>query len=93
MKGRNLMARIRGVEVSRDLWQDITTKGWHTQPGAVLVCKEGLPEGAELVNSFYDGHRRTAVLVFHHESFDDVTQGAEIPMQEVVYKLDYGDDD
>lgn len=80
------MARIRGVEVSRHLWQDITTEGWNAGTDYVITCVEGLPEGAELVNSFYDGHRRSAVLVFHHESFDDVVEGAELPMQEVVYK-------
>lgn len=80
------MARIRAVEVSRELWQDITTKGWHMDPDYVTFCAEGLPEGAELVNSFYDGHRRSAFLVFHHESFDDVPQSAELPAQEVVYK-------
>jgi len=80
------MARIRGVEVSRHLWQEMTTEGWHTDPDHVTACVEGLPEGAELVNSFYDGHRRSAVLIFHHESFDDVVEGMALPMQEVVYE-------
>lgn len=79
------MARIQGVEVSRELWQDLTTKGWHTDPKYVLVCREGLPEGAELVNSYYDGQRRSVIFIFHHESFDNVPCTAGVPIADVQY--------
>ena len=80
------MARIRGIMASREFWQQMTTKGWCTDPEYVTFCRKGLPDGAELVNSFYDGDKRSVVFVFHHESFPDVPQGAELPMQEVEYK-------
>ena len=86
------MARIRGVEVSINLWQEITTKGWHTDPDFVLTCENGLPEGAELVNSFYDGRRRTVVLVFHHESFPDIAIGSELYIQPVEYRQVHRDE-
>jgi len=80
------MARIRGVEASTHFWQHTATEGWHMDPEYVTVCDIGLPEGAELIGSYHDGNRRTVVLVYHHESFDDVPIGADTPIRDVVYK-------
>lgn len=74
------MARLVAVPISLQFWQEMCTQGWRVgYNGHVVECVKGLPEGAELVNSYYDGKHQTAYLVFHHPSFSDVPVGGEIP--------------
>ena len=73
------MARLVAVPISLQFWQEICTQGWRVGDGYVVECVEGLPEGAELVNSYYEGRRRTAYLVFHHPSFAEVPEGGILP--------------
>jgi hypothetical protein len=69
------MKRLMAVPMSLELWQGMMTEGYR----AALECTKGLPEGAELVSSYYDGERGRAVLIFHHESFDPIPEGGTIP--------------
>ena len=74
------MARLVTVPISLQFWQEMCTQGWKVgHNGYAVECVEGLPEGAELVNSYYEGNRQTAYLVFHHPSFADVPVGGTIP--------------
>jgi hypothetical protein len=56
-----------------------------------LECTEGLPEGAEFVRVVSDsgacGHAKygDAIMVFQHESFDDVPLGGTIPNIPVTF--------
>ena len=77
------MARLVKVPVSLELWQEMVTVGYQSRP---FKCVEGLPEGAELVSSYYDGKRATTILVFHHESFTDIPTGARIPHALLFYE-------
>ena len=82
------MARLMGVAVSSELWQHMATEGWSVSgDGRTLKCTDGLPEGAELVNSYYDGQRQTATLVFHHSSFNNVPVGGVIPILDIVHSM------
>ena len=69
------MARLVRVPVSIELWQQIMTEGYEGH----FRCIEGLPEGAELVHSYYEGNPPTAFLVFHHPSFANVPILGELP--------------
>jgi len=84
------MARLAAVAVSSELWQIICTVGWSAGlNGTGIKCVEGLPEGAELVNSYYDWHRQTAMLVFRHESFTDLPIGAQYPELRVAHNTEH----
>jgi hypothetical protein len=76
------MPRLKQVEVSVELLQDLLTAGREIAP---LVIAEGIPAGARLwsvgmqPNPFERLHRveiRTISLVFEHESFPEVQIGA-----------------
>ena len=75
------MSRIVIVPASLPLWQEFCTEGWSVGlDDWGIECIDGLPEGAELVNSYYDGSRQTVNLVFQHPSFRDVQFGEIAPM-------------
>lgn len=59
----------------------------HGVPRAAVVIKDALPEGAELLRCFGEPEDRphTVWLVFHHESFPDVSQGEEIPVRRPTF--------
>ena len=80
------MARIKEVWVTQSLFQIIMTEGWQMGKNASIRCIEGLPEGAELINSYYDGRHRTAVLVFYHESFEDIPLGGVAPVVDIAWQ-------
>ena len=69
------MAKLKAVPVSLKFWQQAITHGAVT----CAKCIDGLPEGAQLVYSYFDGERQTAMLVFEHDDFDDLAIGAVIP--------------
>jgi hypothetical protein len=75
------MPRLKQVEVSVDLLQDLLTAGREFGP---MVIAEGIPAGARLwsvgmqPNPFERLHRveiRTISLVFEHESFPEAQTG------------------
>jgi len=75
------VSRIVIVPASLPLWQEFCTEGWSVGlDDWGIECIDGLPEGAELVNSYYDGSRQTVNLVFQHPSFRDVQFGEIAPM-------------
>jgi len=74
------------IPVSIQLWQELVTEGWICGDKFTIRCEEGLPEGAELVNSYYDDTKGgVAFLAFRHESFEDVPVGDKIPERRIVY--------
>ena len=85
------MPRLAKVMMSHELFQEIMTEGWD----AHWRCLEGLPEGAELVNTFFEGGRvgGTIHFVYHHESFEDVPVGDFMPEVMVVFKRIYCEDE
>lgn len=87
------MARLARVLISQELFQQMVTVGWTTaRDGATHTeCIEGLPDGAELVNSGYDAVHNVALLTFHHESFADVPIGGMIPVIHIAHKTFYED--
>ena len=48
------MARLMEIAISQELFQQIMTDGWSTPQGQRMVCEGGLPEGAELVHSYFE---------------------------------------
>lgn len=70
------MRCLLGIPVSIELFETLITEGCETK----VRCIKGVPKGAKMVNSFYDGYRQTAILVYEHHSFDDVPEGGEIPI-------------
>lgn len=79
------MARLVAVRVSIPFWLELTTKGYKVGRFGIVECTEGLPEGAELVNSWYDGEHNSVVFVFHHPSFVDVPEGGQCPFLVPIY--------
>lgn len=69
------MARLKVIPVSIPFWEMVVIEGSVIR----TKCVEGLPEGAMLVNSYYDGERQTVNLVYCHESFEDLPIGAILP--------------
>ncbi len=80
------MARVCNVPVSFRLWQQIATEGNVIEK---VTTTRGLPEGAELVTSYYDGKRGEVVFMFHHDSFGDVPEGGHIPEIAIEFKKEY----
>jgi len=64
------------VPVSLELWQELVTQGAQIR----AECIEGLPDGAQLVNSHYDGQVAATYLVFHHPSLRALGFGEVIPV-------------
>ena len=77
-------ARLKRVAITAYLWLEMCTLGWNTK-GHWLECTEGLPEGAEIVNSDFDGRTNQLYLIVHHESFPQVEYGNEIPLLSVMF--------
>ena len=75
------MAKLVNVHISLEFWQQMMTVGWSVPGNGVvrIECIEGLPEGAEIVDSDYDYAIRLVVLTFTHDSFADVSPGKAIP--------------
>ena len=70
------MARLKTLMVSQELWERcISVRGLLFNTDYI---KE-LPEGAVLVNSFYDGDRACGCLTYRHESFPDLQEFQTIP--------------
>ena len=84
------MARLRGVPASFKLWQQMVTEG-NVIEGKITTTR-GIPEGAELVRSFYDELRGIVIFVFYHASFDDVPAGWRIPEIDIEFRKDYLED-
>ena len=88
------MARIRSVAISIEVLQEIMTQGWTVGDGAVITCKEGLPEGARFVGSRYGLDEKAVILEFEHESFRDLglTLSDPAPLIDVVFvqKVTFG---
>ena len=84
------MARLMRIALSLPIWEEMVVKGWKTEG---MKCVEGLPEGAELVSSYYDGLKSTAYLIYHHPSFANLHEGAVIPIVDVAFKHAYSEND
>jgi hypothetical protein len=52
------------------------TTGWSGN----IECVEGVPPGARFVRSYTSNDMSSSMLVFEHESFDNVKNGHEIPL-------------
>lgn len=69
------------------------TKGWVAGQGGIverLVCTEGLPEGAQFRGMEYRAKWGGLFeLVFEHDSFEDIPQGAVLPEIRVEYRTHY----
>lgn len=68
--------RLIGIPISIELFEKLLWEGQEIK----VRCTKGLPEGAKMTNSYYDGQRQTAVLIYEHESFEPVLGGAMIPL-------------
>lgn len=75
------MARCAYVRVSIEFWQTILTKGFEEH----IECIEGLPEGAELINSAYEDNPPSVYLLFHHPSFKDIPVGGRYPIVDCFF--------
>lgn len=75
------MARLKIVPLSRAIAQEWFTTGHELR----VRCEQGLPEGAELVNTYYDEMHMQVCLVFHHPSFPDLPYGSIYPPVDVEY--------
>jgi hypothetical protein len=73
------MRRLVRVAISDCLLQEWITQGYSIGHPDKIVCEKGLPEGATLVNSYYDGQRGEAYLIYQHESFAEVPLAEKIP--------------
>jgi hypothetical protein len=71
------MKRIVRVPISFALLIELMTKGFKNSGS--IECTEGLPDGAVYVRSYTDEEKKTGYLVFEHESFEPVEEGAWIP--------------
>lgn len=49
-------------------------------PFAIRVVANGLPQGAEYVQTTWDWQRRALMVLYRHDSFELIPEGAEIPV-------------
>lgn len=84
------MTRCVTVPISLELWQEVLTEGYECGGSDRSVkCTKGLPEGAELVNSFYDSYASCCLLTFRHSSFEDIPFGKAFPTLTPEFKITY----
>jgi hypothetical protein len=88
MEGEGVSAegdrRLARVTISADVLLDMVTEGW--SPGYIR-CIEGLPDGAELVDTSVD-ERGNIVLTTRHDRFQNVGEGDELPDIQAVFSLE-----
>jgi len=74
---------LRGVVVSPDMFQTFITRGAMSH----VKCVEGLPLGAKARYSYMDVKYDYVVLVYEHESFDEVKLGDTIPLMTAKFEV------
>jgi hypothetical protein len=72
-----MVKRYKVVYVTTDLIQMALTQGYTSPPIEVV---EGLPEGAELVHTWYETTNGRIALLFRHDSFAPVQDGTVPPV-------------
>ena len=74
--------RLKGVVVTPEAFQRFCTRGVTSH----VKCVEGLPLGAKPRYSYMDVKVDYVVLVFEHESFEEVPLGATIPLMDCRFE-------
>lgn len=69
------MKHLLLVPVSLKLWEQMVKQDAIT----AVKCIDGIPGDAEMVNSFYDGHRQSVVFVYQHPTFPAIPEASVIP--------------
>lgn len=75
--------RIVQIPIAYDVLKEIFITGWN---GNGVKCIQGLPEGARLIRSFPDIVAGTCVLIFEHESFNEVPLGEYPPTLHCLFQ-------
>ena len=79
----------RAIEVSGQLWQEMTTVGWRCGDRSVVECIEGLPEDAVFYDVEYRGGFEALHFVFEHPDWPEREPGGDIPTLDVVHRSYY----
>lgn len=77
--------RLVRVGMSFDLLFGIMELGYKIENG--IECIEGLPSGAQFVESYTDLQTRVLYLVFSHPSFAEGEPGDMIPEMRIVHRV------
>lgn len=75
--------RLKAVEYTTPLLA-VAAKG--SRPGVFWRVQNALPADSEFVHCYMGPGNRSVVFVFHHDSFPDVPEGAEIPREPLLYE-------
>lgn len=86
-QGTPMKRRLGMVLITAQLLGSIFTRGWKSGgEHEVIECVEGLPPDAEFVRSgVYSEDTNVACLIFEHESFAPVEEGAPITQIDVQF--------
>lgn len=74
--------RLVNVMASNELIVDMMRTGWKAQ---LVVNRVGLPEDAVFIGAYNDTMAGAVYFTFSHPSFDEVPNGALIPVQSVSF--------
>lgn len=83
-----MMAHQIGVVISGELFSEICRTGWKipSDDTVSIRCIQGVPPDAKRIRSFYDSENDKFILIFEHQSFQDIEQGNRIPEIKVVFQ-------
>ena len=76
---------IAGINVHPQLIYDILHR-WRTSKTIQLPCLE-FPVNAQLVSTDWQSEKQAFLLIFEHESFEEVNPGELIPILNTTFKL------
>ena len=53
---------------------------YFSKKGTIRIKESSIPENARWVSAFFDGLTQDFVVIFEHESFEDLPEGCYIPV-------------
>ena len=74
------MKRIKSIGIDRTWIEDLCNVDYIIMKNGTLMKMELWPDGSKIVGMYVDHLRDGIMLLIEHESFDEVLEGAEVPL-------------